>query len=55
MFYIKVNLQRQWLRRCMWCLQGEIAQKMLLLFIRDHFDHSHILKEYVTTTCLVTN
>ena len=43
-----------WLRRFMLCLQGESAQKMLRLFICDHFYHSHILKEYLTSTWLVT-
>ena len=48
-FYVKVNLLLLGLRRCMWCLQGESAQKMLLLFTPDHFYHSRILKEYLTT------
>ena len=37
----------------MLCLKGERAQKMLQLFICDHFYHSHIDKEYLTTTLLV--
>ena len=38
-----------WLRRFMLCLQGDSAQKMLRLFICDHFYHSHICNEYLTT------